>query len=55
MTFNDVRYKDFYDDDDNQDADTIITFWLFVWYDSLRPSQQSFSYGGTCLPGLNQY
>ena len=23
--------------------------------DSLRPSQQSFSYVGTVLPGLNQY
>ena len=30
-------------------------FVLFVWFDSLRPSQQSFSYVGTGLPGLNQY
>ena len=27
----------------------------FVCFDSLRPSQQSFSYAGTGLPGLNQY
>ena len=27
---------------------------LFV-FDSLRPSQQLFSYAGTGLPGLNQY
>ena len=27
----------------------------FVWFDSLRPSQQLFSYVGTGLPGLNQY
>ena len=27
----------------------------FVWFDSLRPSQQSFSYVRTGLPGLNQY
>ena len=28
---------------------------LFCLFDSLRPSQQSFSYVGTGLPGLNQY
>ena len=28
---------------------------LFVWFDSLCPSQQSFSYVGRGLPGLNQY
>ena len=28
---------------------------LFVSFDSLRPSQQSFSYVGTGLPGSNQY
>ena len=28
---------------------------VFVWFDSLRPSQQSFSYVRTGLPGLNQY
>ena len=28
---------------------------LFVCFDSLRPSQQSFSYVGTDLPGFNQY
>ena len=28
---------------------------LFVWFDSLRPSQQSFSYVGMGLPRLNQY
>ena len=28
---------------------------LFVWFDSLLPSQQFFSYVGTGLPGLNQY
>ena len=35
----------------------IITFFFFffVWFDSLRPSQQSFSYIGMSLPGLNQY
>ena len=27
----------------------------FVWFDSLCPSQQFFSYVGTGLPGLNQY
>ena len=26
--------------------------FFFVWFDSLRPSQQSFSYVGTGLPGL---
>ena len=29
-------------------------FVLFVWFDSLRPSQQYFSYVGTGLPGMNQ-
>ena len=28
---------------------------LFVWFDSLRISQQLFSYAGMGLPGLNQY
>ena len=28
---------------------------LFVWFDSLRPSQQFYRYIGTCLQGLNQY
>ena len=28
---------------------------IFVLLDSLRPSQQFFSYVGTGLPGLNQY
>ena len=28
---------------------------LFVWLDSLRPSQQSFSYVVMGLSGLNQY
>ena len=28
---------------------------LFVLFDSLRPSQQFFSYVGTGLPGLTQY
>ena len=26
-----------------------------VWFDSLRPHQQSFSYKGIGLPRLNQY
>ena len=30
-------------------------FVLSVWFDSLRPSQQSFSYVGMGLPGMNQY
>ena len=34
---------------------TGIWYILFVWFDSLRPNQQSFSYKGTGLPGLNQY
>ena len=35
---------------------TVVFQWsLFVWFDSLCPSQQSFSYAGTGLPGLNQY
>ena len=29
--------------------------FLFVCFDSLRPSQQSFSYARTGLPGLTQY
>ena len=28
---------------------------LFVWFDSLRPSQQFFRYVKTGLHGLNQY
>ena len=39
-----------------------IMFWTqykkvryFVWFGSLRPSQQFFSYVGTGLLGLNQY
>ena len=33
-----------------------VSLSLFVClFDSLRPSQQSFSYVGTGLPGLNQY
>ena len=31
------------------------TTHVFVWFDSLRPSQQSFSYIYKGLPGLNQY
>ena len=30
----------------------ITPMCFFVWFDSLRPSQQSFSYVGTGLPGL---
>ena len=30
-----------------------ICFVLLVWFDTLRPSQQFFSYVGTGLPGLN--
>ena len=35
----------------------ISVIWdLFIYlFDSLRPSQQFFSYVGTDLPGLNQY
>ena len=34
----------------------VSTLWLcFVWFDSLRPSQQLFSYVGTGLSELNQY
>ena len=32
-----------------------FVLFLFVWFYSLRPSQQSFSYVGMGLPGLNQY
>ena len=32
-----------------------LFFLLFFLFDYLRPSQQSFSYVGTGLPGLNQY
>ena len=38
-----------------RDCAWFTVFVLFVWFDSLRPSQQSFSYVGTGLPGLNQY
>ena len=37
------------------DCAWFAVFILFVWFDSLRPCQQSFSYVGTGLPGLNQY
>ena len=30
-------------------------YFFFVWFDSLRPSQQVCSYIGTGLPGSNQY
>ena len=33
----------------------LYLFWFFFLFDSLRPSQQFFSYVGTGLPGLNQY
>ena len=29
--------------------------WTLLWFDSLRPCQQFFSYIRTGLPGLNQY
>ena len=32
-----------------------MDFWLFVWFDYLRPSQQFFSYVGMGLSGLSQY
>ena len=38
----------------NTDCKTIYIF-LFVLFDSLRPSQQFFRNVGTGLPGLNQY
>ena len=38
-----------------RDCAWFAVFILFVWLDSLRPCQQSFSYVGTGLPGLNQY
>ena len=33
----------------------IFKLFVFVCFDALRPSQQSFSYVGTGLSGLNQY
>ena len=33
----------------------IYMYNSFVWFDSLCPSQQPFSYVGMGLPGLNQY
>ena len=30
-------------------------WFLFVWFDSLRPGEQFFSYVGTGLPEFNQY
>ena len=33
----------------------VMVFCLFVWFDSLRHSQQFFSYVGTGLSGLDQY
>ena len=32
-----------------------FVFFFVCMIDSLRPSQHSFSYGGTGLPGLKQY
>ena len=32
-----------------------VCFVLFVLFDSVSPSQQSFSYKGTGIPGLKQY
>ena len=32
-----------------------VYYCMFVWFDSLRPSQQFFSDVGKGLPGLNQY
>ena len=38
------------------DCVLILQLWsTYVWFDSLRPSQQVFSYVGTDLPGLKQY
>ena len=34
---------------------SLLNSLFFVCFDSLRPSQQSFSYVRTGLPGLNQY
>ena len=36
-------------------ACNLWTMCLFVWFDSLRPSQQFFSYMWTGRHGLNQY
>ena len=36
----------------NRDLSFLVSF---VWFDSLRPNQQFFSYVGIGLPGLNQY
>ena len=38
-----------------RDCAWFAVFVLFVWFDYLRPSQQSFSYVGTGFSGLNQY
>ena len=32
-----------------------LNYIIFVCFESLRPSQQFFSYVGMSLPGLNQY
>ena len=38
-----------------ENNNTTLMFVLFVWYDSLIPSQQFFSHVIMGLPGLNQY
>ena len=32
----------------------VFLFYLFIWFDSLCPSQQIFSYAGMGLPRLSQ-
>ena len=39
----------------NTNLDVLHLSEVLIWFDSLRPSQQFFSYLGMGLPGKNQY
>ena len=45
----------FFGKNDLDEEEPILMCLCFVWFESLRPSQQFFSYVGTGLPVLNQY
>ena len=50
-----VLLKFFLGKNDLNEEELILMCLCFVWFESLRPSQQFFSYVWTGLPGLNRY
>ena len=51
----DSTHENFFGKNNLNEEESILMCLCFVWFESLRPSQQFFSYVGTGLPRLNPY